>query len=126
MKTILLIEDEAALQKTMSDVLSQEGYEVLSALDGEAGMRLAKEKTPHLILLDLVLPKMTGSEVLQQLQEDEKVKGIPVIVLTNLENLQDIQRITDLGATTYLVKSNYELQEVVEKVKMTLRQNESR
>ena len=125
MKTILLIEDEAALQKTMSDVLSQEGYEVLSALDGEAGMRLAKEKTPHLILLDLVLPKMTGFEVLERLKNDSTTKGIPVIVLTNLENLQDIERVTDLGATTYLVKSNYELQEIVQKVKTALGDNES-
>ena len=125
MKTILLIEDEAALQKTMSDVLSQEGYEVFYAVDGEAGMRLAKEKLPHLILLDLVLPKMTGFEVLEQLKNDSTTKGIPVIVLTNLENLQDIERVTDLGATTYLVKSNYELQEIVQKVKTALGDNES-
>ncbi|MCH7828742.1 response regulator [Patescibacteria group bacterium] len=124
MKTILLIEDEAALQKTMGDVLSQEGYEVFSALDGEAGVRLAKEKTPDLILLDLVLPKITGFEVLEQLRGDDETKGIPVIVLTNLENLEDVQRATDLGATTYLVKSNYDLEEVVQKVKRELENNE--
>jgi len=124
MKTILIIEDEAALQKTMGDVLSGEGYKVHSALDGEAGVRLAKEKNPDLVLLDLVLPKMTGFEVLQQLKDDSSTKNIPVIVLTNLENLEDIQRTTDLGATTYLVKSNYDLQEVVEKVKTALGNNE--
>jgi DNA-binding response OmpR family regulator len=124
MKTILIIEDEAALQKTMGDVLSQEGYEVHSALDGEAGVRLAKEKTPDLVLLDLVLPKMTGFEVLEQLRGGEETKRVPVIVLTNLENLQDIQRVTDLGATTYLVKSNYDLSEVVLKVKVALGDNE--
>tara|TARA_Y100000310_G_C20040745_1_gene516057 strand:+ start:57 stop:434 length:378 start_codon:yes stop_codon:yes gene_type:complete len=124
MKTILLIEDEAALQKTMGDVLLEEGYEILSALDGEAGMRLAQEKTPNLILLDLILPKMTGFEVLEQLRKDERTKDTPIIVLTNLENLQDIQRATDLGATTYLVKSNYELGEVVKKVKIALGDNE--
>ena len=124
MKTILLIEDEGALQKTMSDVLSQEGYEVFLALDGEIGLRLAKEKIPDLILLDLVLPKIMGFEVLQQLRKDEGTKDIPVIILTNLEDVQDIQRATDLGATTYLVKSNYDLQEVVEKVKTVLKQNE--
>lgn len=126
MKKVLLIEDEAALQKTMGDVLSQEGYEVHSALDGEAGVRLAKEKTPDLILLDLVLPKMTGFEVLERLQGGEETKGVPVIVLTNLENLQDIQRATELGATTYLVKSNYDLGEVVQKVKTALGDNEPR
>ncbi|MDP4007405.1 MAG: response regulator [bacterium] len=122
MKKILLIEDESALQKTMGDALSGEGYEVLSALDGEVGIKLAKEKKPSLILLDLVLPKMTGFEVLEQLQKDEETKRIPVIVLTNLENLQDIQRTTELGATTYLVKANYELAEVVEKVKAAIEQ----
>jgi len=120
MKKILVIEDEAALQKTLGDVLAAEGYEMFSALDGEAGVRLAKEKTPDLVLLNLVLPKMTGFEVLEQLRGEEDTKEMPVIVLTNLENLQDIQRATDLGATTYLVKSNYELREVVEKVKTAL------
>jgi len=124
MKTILLIEDEAALQKTLGDVLSQEGYKILSALDGEVGARIAKEKTPDLILLDLVLPKMMGFEVLEQLRKDDETKDIPVIVLTNLENLEDVQRATDLGATTYLIKSNYELQEVVQKVKTALGKNE--
>ena len=126
MKTILLIEDEGALQKTMGDVLSQEGYEILSALDGEAGVRMAKEKIPDLVLLDLVLPKMMGFEVLQQLRETKETKDIPVIILTNRENLEDIERATDLGVTTYLVKSNYELGEVVEKVKAALGDNESR
>tara|TARA_Y100000310_G_scaffold344529_1_gene457772 strand:- start:5479 stop:5856 length:378 start_codon:yes stop_codon:yes gene_type:complete len=125
MKTILFIEDESALQKTFGDVLSQEGYEVVPALDGEVGVRLAKEKQPDLILLDLVMPKMTGFEVLQQLRGDETTKGIPVIVLTNLENMGDIQRATELGATTYLVKSNYELQEIVDRVKMALSEDES-
>jgi len=120
MKTILLIEDEGTLQKVMADVLSQEGYEVLSALDGEVGVRLAKEKIPDLILLDLVLPKVMGFEVLEQLRSDKETKNIPVIVLTNLENLQDIQRVTELGATAYLVKSNYDLGEVVQKIKTIL------
>ena len=125
MKTILLIEDEGALQKTMGDVLSQEGYTILAALDGEIGIRLAKEKVPDLILLDLVLPKIMGLEVLKELRGDKKTKDIPVIVLTNSEDMQDIQRVMDLGATTYLVKSNYELQEVVKKIQTALGENES-
>ena len=72
MKTILLIEDEGALQKTMGDVLSQEGYTILAALDGEIGIRLAKEKVPDLILLDLVLPKIMGLEVLKELRGGKK------------------------------------------------------
>jgi DNA-binding response OmpR family regulator len=117
MKTILLIEDESALQKTIGDALSQEGFSILSALDGEAGLRLAAEKHPDIILLDLILPKANGFDVLKSLKEREATKDIPVVVLTNLESMEDIQKALDLGATTYLVKSNYTLEEVVEKVK---------
>ena len=117
MKTILLIEDESALQKTIGDALSQEGFAVLSALDGEVGLRLAKEKRPNVILLDLILPKANGFDVLKFLREQEETKDIPVVVLTNLESMEDIQKTLDLGAKSYLVKSNYTLEEVVEKVK---------
>lgn len=120
MKTILVVEDESALQKAMSDVLTQEGFEVVSALDGEAGLRLAQEKKPNLILLDLILPKMNGFEVLEALKKDATTRSIPVIVLTNLEDMKNIQKAVDLGATTYLVKANYSLEEVLEKVKSTV------
>ncbi len=120
MKTILFIEDESALQKTFGEVLSQEGYEMISALDGEIGLRLAKTKKPDLILLDLVLPKAHGFEVLKRLKEDKETKDIPVIVLTNLEGIGDVDRAIELGATTYLVKANYSLEEVLEKIKKAL------
>ena len=117
MKQILFIEDESAIHKTFSDALSSEDYEITSALDGEIGLRLAKEKKPDLILLDLVLPKLNGFEVLKALKADEATKAIPVIVLTNLEQMEDIQKAIDLGARTYLVKSNYDLSEVVDMIK---------
>ena len=120
MKTLLFIEDESAIHKTLSDVLKQEKYAILSALDGEIGLRLAKEKKPDLILLDLVLPKMNGFEVLSALKADEATRAIPVIVLTNLEQMENIQKAIDLGAKTYLVKSNYNLAEVVDMVKKAM------
>ncbi len=120
MKTILFIEDESALQKTIGEVLKQEGYELISALNGEIGLRLAKEKKPDLILLDLVLPKMNGFDVLKKLKENSDTKNIPVIVLTNLEAMDDIDKAIELGATTYLVKAQYTLEEVIEKVKKVL------
>jgi DNA-binding response OmpR family regulator len=119
-KTILFIEDESALQKTFGEILKQEGYEMISALDGEVGLRLAKDKKPDLILLDLILPKVHGFEVLKRLKEDKETKGIPVIVLTNLEGMEDVNRAIELGATTYLVKAQYSLEELVEKIKKTL------
>ena len=116
MRSILIIEDESALQKTIGDALSQEGFQTFSALDGEVGLRLAAEKLPDMILLDLILPKVNGFEVLKSLKKQKETQDIPVVVLTNLESMEDIQKALDLGATTYLVKSNYTLQELVEKV----------
>jgi len=120
MKKILFIEDESVLQKTFSEILTQEGYEMISALDGETGLRLAKTKKPDLILLDLILPRIHGFEVLKQLKENPETKKIPVIVLTNLEGLGDVDKAIELGATTYLIKAQYTLEEVVEKIKKAL------
>lgn len=119
-KTILFIEDESALQKTFGEILKQEGYEMISALDGEVGLRLAKDKKPDLILLDLILPRIHGFEVLKKLKEDRETKDIPIIVLTNLEEIGDVDKAIELGATTYLVKAQYSLEEVVQKIKKVL------
>ena len=116
MKKILFIEDESAFHKTFGEVLKQEGYQMISALDGEVGLRLAETEKPDLILLDLILPKINGFEVLKKLQENEETKKIPIIVLTNLEGIKDIDKAIELGATTYLVKAQYTLEEVVEKI----------
>jgi DNA-binding response OmpR family regulator len=116
-RKILIIEDELALQKTFSDILEKEGYQVISALNGESGLMLAKRENPDLILLDLILPQKDGFEVLKELKKDETTKEIPVIVLTNLEDIQSVERAVELGATTYLVKAQYTLKEVIQKIK---------
>lgn len=120
MKKILFIEDESALQKTFGDLLRQEGYEVISALDGESGLRIAQELRPDLILLDLILPRLDGFEVFRKLKEAKETANIPVIILTHLESIKDVERAMELGATTYLVKANYTLEEVLQKVKDAL------
>lgn len=120
-KKILFIEDEPTLQKAVSEVLTQEEFEVLGALDGEKGMEMIKKEKPDLILLDLILPKKDGFEVLKEMKEDKELKDIPVIVLTNLEGMGDVEKALSLGATTYLVKADYELENVVEKIKQTLK-----
>ncbi len=120
MKSILFIEDEPTLQKTVGRYLEGEGYQVLSALDGERGLELAKTQELDLILLDLILPKKDGFDVLKELKENSKTKDIPVIILTNLEQNVDIGKTLELGATTYLVKANYELEEVIKKIKEVL------
>lgn len=93
---------------------------MISALDGETGLRLAQTENPDLILLDLILPKMDGFEVLSHLKEDQKTKEIPVIILTNLENMENINKALELGATTYLVKTQYQLEDIISKVEKAI------
>lgn len=121
MKTILFIEDEPALQRTFEKFLVKQGFGMISALDGDIGLKLAKLKMPDLILLDLILPKINGFDVLKSLKEDEETKNIPVIVLTNLEGITDINKAIEIGATTYLVKVKYSPQEVLEKIQNALK-----
>ncbi len=120
MKKILFIEDESALHRTFGEILKEEGYEMISALNGEIGLKLAKTKNPDLILLDLILPNLNGFEVLKAIKENERTKGIPVIVLTNLEKIDDVEKAIELGANAYLIKANYSLEEIKEKIRKTL------
>lgn len=123
MKKILFIEDESALQRTFGEILKGEGFEVISALDGESGLKKAREEKPDLILLDLILPKKGGLEVLEKIKEEKSTKDIPVIVLTNVEELEKVERAMELGAQAYLVKGEYSLHEVIEKIKKFLSSN---
>ena len=120
MKKILFVEDEESLQKVMGEMLEQNDYQMLRALDGEAGISAAKKELPDLILLDLILPKKNGFEVLEALKQDATTKNIPVIVMTNLEGSTEIERALSLGATTYMVKANYKLEEVLAKIQDAL------
>jgi len=120
MAKVLYIEDETTLQKTLSGALKKSGFTVSNAFDGETGLEQARKDRPDIILLDLILPKMDGFEVLKQLKNDEQLKIVPVVVLTNLEGMEDIQRVIALGATVYLVKANYDLSEIVAKVQAIL------
>ena len=117
MKKILFIEDEQTIQKAIGDILEPEGYKIINALNGEIGLRLAKTEKPDLILLDLILPKVHGFDVLKKLKEDPETKKIPVIVLTNLEEVKNVEKAIKLGATTYFIKTSYTLEEVTDKIK---------
>jgi DNA-binding response OmpR family regulator len=119
-KKILVIEDEATLQKALVEILEQSGYDMLSALDGERGWDIAKEVVPDLILLDIILPKMDGFDVLRNLKADAKTMKIPVVILTNLGDITNIQKALELGANTYLVKADFHLDDVLKKVEETL------
>ena len=121
MAKIVFIEDERTLQKMLGEALVGAGFSVLTANDGETGLSLVGTELPDLVLLDLVLPKMNGFSVLEALKNDEKTKDIPVMVLTNLETAEDVEKVIALGATTYLVKANYDLPDIVAKVQEVLK-----
>ena len=118
---ILIVEDEATLQKTLSEYLVLEGFAVVNALDGEQGVQMTKREKPDLILLDIILPKKDGYEVMDELKADEETKKIPIILLTNLGGSEDVEKAFSKGATTYLVKADYKLEEVVKKIRETLK-----
>ncbi len=118
-KKILIIEDDRALQSALVEILLQEGYETRSAFDGEEGLKKAEEEKPDLILLDLILPKKDGYEVLAELQNNPN-KNIPVLILTNLEEIDNVQKALDLGAKTFMNKSDFSIKDVIEKIKENL------
>ncbi|MEK7560820.1 MAG: response regulator [Patescibacteria group bacterium] len=120
MTTILFIEDENALQSAATYALEKEGYTILSALDGETGLELAKTKKPDIILLDLILPKKDGFTVLAELKSNDATRDIPIIILSNLESSADVEKALALGGTIYLVKASYSLNEVMNKVQEVL------
>ena len=116
-KTILIVEDEMGMRDSLKEVLETNGYRVVTAEDGVQALEvMEEEKGVNLVLLDIILPKKDGFEVLKELKENEKTKDIPVVLTTNLSDPKDIQKALDLGATTYLVKSNYSLADIVSKV----------
>lgn len=120
---LLLIEDDSFLAGMYVTKLTMEGFHAELASDGMAGLEKAKKMKPELILLDVLLPKMNGFDVLRQLKKDEATKDIPVILLTNLGQKSDVVKGLDLGAVDYLIKAHFMPSEVVEKIKTVLRKD---
>jgi len=107
--TILLAEDDRILRKAGEATLRKRGYAVIAAVDGEDALAKAREHKPDLILLDVIMPKLQGFEVLASLKSDAATRDIPVIMLSNLQDESDVRKATDAGALDYLVKSNVPL-----------------
>jgi DNA-binding response OmpR family regulator len=120
---ILSIDDDAAIRQFLSAVLKADGYEVLLAADGAAGVTTAKAELPDAILLDLIMPYASGFEVLRHLRDDEATRDIPVLVLSTQGGEDDIVRALDQGAEDFLIKPFYarELLARVRKVLMRTR-----
>lgn len=119
-KTVLVIEDDQFLRDLIVRKLEEEGFKTLQAIDGEEGLRTIRENKPKIVLLDLILPGIDGFEVLKQMKEDPTFFDVPVIVLSNLGQKDDIDRGLKLGALDYLIKAHFTPGEIVEKVKEAL------
>jgi two-component system alkaline phosphatase synthesis response regulator PhoP len=122
---IMVVEDEEILLTALSEELKQEGFEVVGAKDGMEGVEKALSEKPDLILLDLVMPRLDGIGALKQMKENPESKEIPVVILTNLSDYDKVSDALSLGAMDYLVKANYRLEELVNKIKTVLERKES-
>jgi len=120
MKKILLIEDDKFLRELMVKKLLTMDYDVTSAVDGESGLSMIKEIKPDVVLLDLILPGINGFEVLEKAKQDPEIADIPVIILSNLGQKEDIERGQKLGAADFMIKAHFTPQEVVNKIKTIL------
>ncbi len=120
MARILLIEDDPLMYELYERVLSHAGYAVAVANDGIDGLKLTKSLSPDLILLDIIMPKVDGIQVLEQLKGDDSTKNIPVVMLTNVSSPEQRQRAMDKGASRYVIKSDYDPYKLMAVIKEVL------
>jgi len=121
MRKILIIEDDNFLQGLEAGKLKKENYDIITASTGEEAMKKINEPAIDLILLDLVLPKFDGFEILQKIRETDATKKIPVIVFSNLSEDKDIKKAEKLGANDFMIKSNFTLDELIEHINKILK-----
>ena len=115
-KKILIIEDDKLLANLLTKKLEKEGYEVSVSPQGDKGLTEAKKIKPDLILLDIIMPAMDGFEVMEELKKDEELVKIPIIIVSNSGQPVEISKARELGARDWLIKAEFDPQEVVDKV----------
>ena len=113
---VLIIEDEVSLLDVLQKKLEKEGYQVFAACDGEEGLRQMEAVKPDVVLLDIVMPRINGMEVLQKMQQSESMSQIPVLIISNSGEPIEIDRALKLGAKDYIIKTEFDPQEVLEKM----------
>jgi len=119
-KKVLIIEDDKFLRELLGKKLSNVGYTAILAVDGEEGLEKIKKDKPDIVLLDLILPGINGFEVLERHKKDASISSVPVIILSNLGQSEDIEKGLRLGAKDFLVKAHFTPQEIVNKLQMVL------
>ena len=116
MKKVLIVEDEELIGDLLQKKFRQEGYYASVARDGEAALKQIREERPDIVLLDIVLPRLNGFEVLEELKKDEALRQIPVIIISNSGLPAEIEKAKALGVRDWLVKTEFDPREVLEKV----------
>lgn len=116
-KKITIVEDEELILNLLQKKLANEGYEISVARNGEDGLKLMHEQKPDLVLLDIIMPKKGGFEVMEEMQKDSRLKRVPIIIISNSGQPVEIDRAQKLGAKDWLIKTDFDPQEVVDKVK---------
>lgn len=119
--TILIIEDDRFLRELITRKLRDEGYKVIEVVSGEEGVKKIKEIRPSLVLLDLILPGIDGFEVITRAKEDPALASIPIIILSNRGQREDVEKGMKLGAVDYLIKAHSTPSEIIEKIKLHLK-----
>jgi DNA-binding response OmpR family regulator len=119
-ENILIIEDDKFLRELISRKIINEGFKMEEAIDGEEGLKKLQEVKPDLILLDLILPGLDGFEVLERIKDNPSTSMIPVLILSNLGQRDEIEKGLKLGAVDFLVKAHFTPEEIVNKVKEIL------
>lgn len=119
-KKVLIIEDDKFLRELLGKKLSSLGYNSILAVDGEEGLEKIKSEKPDVVLLDLILPGINGFEVLENSKKDPTINEIPIIILSNLGQKEDIEKGKGLGAKDFLVKAHFTPQEIVNKLQTIL------
>ncbi len=120
-KKILIIEDDKFLRELIVKKLKDESYDLIEAADGEEGFEKIGKEHPDLVLLDLILPGMDGFEVLEKVKDDASLSSVPVIILSNLGQREEVERGLKLGAVDYMIKAHFTPGEIVEKIKEILK-----
>jgi DNA-binding response OmpR family regulator len=118
---VLIVDDDTFLSGIYATKLELEGFQVVTARDGEEGLKMAASEKPDIVLLDVLMPKLDGFETLKRLKQEDATKGIPVIMLTNLGQKEDIEQALEAGAQDYLIKAHFVPAEAVEKIKAVLK-----
>ncbi len=121
-KRILVVEDDVVLREVLTEKLDQKGYKVSSVEDGEVALQEIYRQKPDLILLDILMPRKGGMEVMEELHEDPELSGIPIIVISNSGQPVEVQRAKELGAKEFLIKAVFDPNEVLEKVQKVLKE----